>query len=429
MTLKSRGKPFLLCLVCLLLSILLGVAAMTCVYLLPTGRMLTKADESIPILENEGGSFYWAPPDDASTRLDGYTDTIMLQTAVYIPSGSALQEAMRNNRVEFFPEKWNPQESLIRYVYGVHEGPVVSYARYWNGYLLLLKPLMLFFNLSQIRTMDMAVQFLLLFALLILSFRRGGLRLAVPLALAFLSLNPVSTALSLQYSSIYLLTLVFLIAMLALKSWEKQWGYGLFLFLGIDTAFFDFLTYPAAAVGLCLGVQVVMGKQDARTTLARAVGSGAAWAFGYGGMWAGKWLAASLITGENVLSEAVSQAQYRSGGQIAGNEGSGSAGFFAVAWKNLSVYGSAAGILVLLLIIAVLLCLLIGRHGRLRPQAGQTVGLCLVFLVPFVWYFLVRNHSMVHYWMTHRNLSAAVFALAAFVSFSLQFPKEPCQHG
>ena len=322
-----------------------------------------------------------------------------------------------------------PQESLIRYVYGVHEGPVVSYARYWNGYLLLLKPLMLFFNLSQIRTMDMAVQFLLLFALLILSFRRGGLRLAVPLALAFLSLNPVSTALSLQYSSIYLLTLVFLIAMLALKSWEKQWGYGLFLFLGIGTAFFDFLTYPAAAVGLCLGVQVVMGKQDARTTLARAVGSGAAWAFGYGGMWAGKWLAASLITGENVLSEAVSQAQYRSGGQIAGSEGSGSASFFAVAGKNLSVYGSAAGILVLLLIIAVLLWLLIGRHGRLRPQAGQTVGLCLVFLVPFVWYFLVRNHSMVHYWMTHRNLSAAVFALAAFVSFSLQFSKEPCQHG
>lgn len=51
MTRKSFGKAGLKCFVCLLLSILAGILLMTCVYILPTGRMLTQADRSLPIFE------------------------------------------------------------------------------------------------------------------------------------------------------------------------------------------------------------------------------------------------------------------------------------------------------------------------------------------------------------------------------------------
>ena len=80
MTRKSFGKAGLKCFVCLLLSILAGILLMTCVYILPTGRMLTQADRSLPIFENEGTSFCWAP-EEKSARLDGYTDAIMMQIA------------------------------------------------------------------------------------------------------------------------------------------------------------------------------------------------------------------------------------------------------------------------------------------------------------------------------------------------------------
>lgn len=67
----------------LILSIVAGVLLMTAVYVLPVGRMHTQVDASRPLLENEGHGFYWCPPDDVTTRLDGYTDCIMLQSAVY----------------------------------------------------------------------------------------------------------------------------------------------------------------------------------------------------------------------------------------------------------------------------------------------------------------------------------------------------------
>ena len=65
----------------LLVSIAAGTVLMIGVYMLPTGRMLTNVAESYEIIDTEGGSFTWAPGYPGS-RLDGFTDSIMLQTAV-----------------------------------------------------------------------------------------------------------------------------------------------------------------------------------------------------------------------------------------------------------------------------------------------------------------------------------------------------------
>lgn len=100
MNLKLFGKAALKCCLVLLASILAGIVLMSCVYMLPTGRMLTQADRSLPIFENEGTSFCWAP-EERSARLDGFTDAIMLQTAVYVQDENPMKAAMRNDRMEF----------------------------------------------------------------------------------------------------------------------------------------------------------------------------------------------------------------------------------------------------------------------------------------------------------------------------------------
>ena len=419
MNVKSLGKAVLICCVCLILSILLGILAMTCVYALPTGRMLTQADRSLPIFETEGSSFSWAP-GEASARLDGYTDAIMMQTAVYVRDENPLKAAMRCARMEFSEGKLAPADSLKQYVYGDRSGRVLDYARYWHGYLLFLKPLLLFFSLSDIRMLNGALQLVLACAVLLTAFRKRGLRLVLPLGLAILAINPVSAALSMQYSSIYYLTLLSVLVMLCSESWDKKWGYLVFLFLGVGTAFFDFLTYPACAAGICLGLQALMSRSGGRDRLLKTIGSGAAWAFGYGGMWSGKWLAASLITGTNALSDAMEQVQYRSGGAVAASEGGAEATFGAVVSRNLGVFVNPAAVLILLVLLGVLVWLLLTRRCRFAPEKAGLPSLLIAFAVPFVWYFLVRNHSMVHYWMTHRDLAAAIFALSGFVCFSLK---------
>ena len=424
MNLKSFGKRALKCCLTLLASILAGILLMTCVYMLPTGRMLTQADRSLPIFENEGTSFCWAP-EEKSARLDGYTDAIMLQTAVYVRDENPLKAAMRSARMEFSEGKLDPSGSLKQYVYGDRSGHVVSYARYWHGYLLFLKPLLLFFSLSDIRMMNAALQLILAAGVLLLAFRKRGLRLALPMGLALLVINPISTALSMQFSSIYYLTLLGLLAMLLTESWDKPWGYLVFLFLGIGTAFFDFLTYPACAVGVCLALQALMSRADGKTRVLKAIGSGAAWAFGYGGMWSGKWLAASLITGTNVLRDAVEQAQYRSGGEVTAAEGGVSATFSAVIGRNLGVLVNPAAAIIVLVLLGVLVWLLVTKRCRFAIEKASLLSLAIAFAVPFVWYFLVRNHSMVHCWMTYRNLAASVFALSGFVCFGLKGKGSP----
>lgn len=419
MTRKSFGKAGLKCFVCLLLSILAGILLMTCVYILPTGRMLTQADRSLPIFENEGTSFCWAP-EEKSARLDGFTDAIMLQTAVYVQDENPMKAAMRNDRMEFSEGKLDPAGSLKQYVYGNRSGYVVDYARYWHGYLLFLKPLLLFFSLSDIRMMNAALQLILAAGVLLLAFRKRGLRLALPMGLALLVLNPVSTALSMQFSSIYYLTLLGLLIMLLTESWDRSWGYLVFLFLGIGTAFFDFLTYPACAVGTCLALQALMSRADGKTRLLKTVGSGAAWAFGYGGMWSGKWLAASLITGNSVMRDAVEQAQYRSGGEVTAAEGGVNATFGAVLSRNLGILANPAAAVIVLALLGLLVWLLVTKRCRFALERASLPSLAVAFAVPFVWYFLLRNHSLVHCWMTYRNLSAAVFALSGGLCFGLK---------
>lgn len=419
MTRKSFGKAGLKCFVCLLLSILAGILLITCVYILPTGRMLTQADRSLPIFENEGTSFCWAP-EERSARLDGFTDAIMLQTAVYVRDENPMKAAMQNDRMEFTEGKLDPAGSLKQYVYGNRSGYVVSYARYWHGYLLFLKPLLLFFSLSDIRMMNAAFQLILAAGVLLLAFRKQGLRLALPMGLALLVINPISTALSMQFSSIYYLTLLGLLVMLLTESWDRSWGYLVFLFLGIGTAFFDFLTYPACAVGICLALQALMSRADGKTRLLKTVGSGAAWAFGYGGMWSGKWLAASLITGNSVMRDAVEQAQYRSGGEVTAAEGGVSATFGAVLGRNLGVLANPAAAVIVLALLGLLVWLLATKRCRFALERASLPSLAIAFAVPFVWYFLLRNHSLVHCWMTYRNLSAAVFALSGGLCFGLK---------
>lgn len=414
---KTIRSVLLLTLGSLLIGILSGFFLMTCAYALPTWRMRTNVTESIASIDTEGGSFYWAPGYPGA-RLDGYTDSIMLQNAVFEGTGNPLRDAILNPRMEFPKANLHPGPALINYVYGARNGEVATYGRYWHGYLLFLKPLLLFFNLSDIRMFNMLLQMSLLMILLILAYRRGGIRLALPLGVTLLAINPISTALSFQYTSIYTLTLTGCIVQLYFQLYQKKGGWLLYLWLGILTAFFDFLTYPPVAPCISLIAALVLTTGGPRQKLSRAVGAGLAWGVGYGGMWSGKWLIGSLITGQNILADAVESIQFRAGSQATAAEGA-ALSYGQILLKNLGAYANAAGIVLLLALLLLLCWLVIFRHYRFRMDSGTFCALIATALVPFLWYFALKNHSGEHYWMTHRNLSITIMAITSLLSFSL----------
>ena len=411
-----------ICVGSLLAAILLGCILMTCAYKMPTYRMLPHVVQSEYSIDMEGSSYYWAP-GYAFSRLDGYTDNIMMQTAVYETTDHPLVAAMLNQRMDFPKAKLTPGAALLNYVNGARNGEVISYGRYWHGYLIVLKPMLTLFTLSDIRVFNMILQWTLALVLMFLAYRKGGFQLVFPLGLALLSLNPLSTALSMQYSSIYLLTLVFGILQLQFELYRKKSGWLIYLWLGILTAFFDFLTYPPAAWAICLTIGILMMEGTQKQKMLHALASGAAWCFGYGGMWSGKWIIGTLITGQNILADATQSVQLRTGLQMEGIPESETVSCYAdVLMRNLDAYRNVPALILVLALTLFAGYLLLRRGYRFRLDTTLVLPLLLIAVVPFAWYFVLKNHSGVHYWMTHRNLSATIIALAGFLSFSLKKP-------
>ena len=330
---------------------------------------------------------------------------------------------MLNQRMDFPKAKLTPGDALLNYVNGARNGEVISYGRYWHGYLIVLKPMLTLFTLSDIRVFNMILQWTLALVLMFLAYRKGGFHLVFPLGLALLSLNPLSTALSMQYSSIYLLTLVFGILQLQFELYRKKSGWLIYLWLGILTAFFDFLTYPPAAWAICLTIGILMMEGTQKQKMLHALASGAAWCFGYGGMWSGKWIIGTLITGQNILADATQSVQLRTGLQMEGIPESETVSCYAdVLTRNLDAYRNIPALILVLALALFAGYLLLRRGYRFRPDTTLVLPLLLIAVVPFAWYFVLKNHSGIHYWMTHRNLSATIIALAGFLSFSLKKP-------
>ena len=404
----------------LLAAILAGILLMTAAYLLPTARMRHNVEISLPYILSEGDRYQWAPYHNG-TELDGFTDAIMLGNAIYEGQASPLQKAMVNPRAEYTPGDSVPVDSLGRYAQKEEGYREVTYARYWHGYLLFLKPLLLFFTPSDIRLLNMTVQLLLAALVLGLCYQEKGFRLALPMGAALLCLNPISTALCFQYTDVYLLTLVFCGVLLHFRTDRKKYGLLLYLWLGICVAFFDFLTYPIVSLGVLLTVEMLLREDSLWKKIGHMLLASFAWAVGYGGMWAGKWVAASALTDQNVIMDALQNVA----GRASSTAGEKNVEFFAVLWQNAQNYVNPAFKLLLLLLVLGLCWLLLAKKCRFSFDGKGLLPLLLCAVLPLIWYFCVKNHSMIHAYMTHRDLSVTVLALGCCIGVCLKQGERP----
>lgn len=316
--------------------------------------------------------------------------------------------------MEFTPGDTVPVDSLVKYASGETNGREVTYARYWHGYLVVLKPLLLFFTPADIRLLNMTVQFLLCALVLILAYTRKGFALAAPLCAAILCINPISTALCFQYTDVYLLSLGAIAILLGFRTDKKKYGCFLYLWLGIAIAYFDFLTYPLVSLGLLLITELALCKESLGCRLKRMGLNSALWFVGYGGMWAGKWIIASLFSEENVFQSAQNRA-------LAWTSSTDSAfpPILQVFKRNLQVYVSPSVELLILLVFAFLIYALIIKKWHIRPQAVTIVPLILCAMYPVIWTCILRNHSAVHPHMTYRNFTISVMAALCIIADSL----------
>ena len=393
---RAIGKGIMI----LLAGILIGTALLWGAYLIPMSEDSVHVVESVDILEQEG----WYPTAPLMRQyvgseigrngggiMDNYTDSIMITTAGHDPVEGALYQAM--NMAGDVKE--------------------TGYSYYWHGYVAILRPLLLVLNYADIRVVNQLLQMIIVTAMACLLYRsRGAAYAALPLTVYGL-LMPMAISQSLQYSWVFYIGMIGSLIIIQFRCGlsKGQRIYFFFLILGMLTSYLDLLTYPLFTWGIPMIWWVVTDddSKGAAGQLWQVVLGGISWIFGYGGLWAGKWVVGQIVTGQPVIAQAWYEVLYRAGRSP--DAVGYSFSYQESILRNLLVCISVQTVF-LLGAWMIWWCYKAVRKSYLIRKE-KTLALLLVASSPIVWYMALHDHTHVHNNFTYRIFMIGITALLA----------------
>lgn len=237
---KNAVKTLFCMMVGLIVAMSMGLLLMIGVYQIPTnGIMKDHAKTICNTYQSEGTYPMWAD-GYMSTREDNFADATMLLIAIDEGTGSQVKDAVLNSYHVSPDSKLGREMSLVQVCEG-NDGDFLSvqYGRYWHGYLLWMKPLLLFISATTIRMLGCFLDMFLAFSVLILIRDRMGIKNMWAMFIAIAVLNPVTIGMSFQFKSVFDITMVSLIVMLKYNEalLKRQRYLMFFMTVGIVTAF------------------------------------------------------------------------------------------------------------------------------------------------------------------------------------------------
>ena len=400
-SLKLLGRSALLVAIC----VAVGFALLLAAFALPTEPMREHALASQDVFAREG-SYPMARTLGVDAKLDNFTDSMMLVQAGYqAPETTLLQRTLNVYRP--FPHGNRGAAGVYaESLAAPAPAPQSNYGRYWHGYLAVLKPLLSLFTYEQLRVVNAVWVALLGLIVVALMWRRGLRRYILPFVVTVLLFDPVATAMNMFYTQVYAVTMLACIAILSGWNWLRaRTGRLLLLFTltGCLTSYLDLLTCPLVSFGVPCVFCLCLAAPDWKDGLKLVLTALICWGIGYGGMWAGKWVLAALLGGENIgLLETL---RLRSSAAGASNP----LGAIAVIVKRLLVHLRVPMLAVALLLALALGVLFLRRSPWEKLKSLEWLPWAALCLLPFFWIAFTQNHSYIHRWFVYRLLAICVF--------------------
>lgn len=319
--------------------------------------------------------------------LDGNSDAIILATSAQKPLESPVLQAMTGYN---------------EYFYGTYE-------RYWHGYVVVLRPLLLLFQYDDIRILNMCLQIGLMIALAILMHKRHGALKTVSVVCAYLLMMPIAVQEGLQYTPVFFISFGAMFLLLKFPEFFARNNRDILLFvlIGMLTSYMDLLTSPLCTWGLPVMVWILDERYPKKCLgqLAKVVFTGLAWIAGYGCLWYQKWVYASIILKDNIIAKAFEEVLLRvESGQVEAKGISYRWGAVRVNWEH---YATKVFALILILwTVALIVCLL----SRKVKSDTKRLSYLLVALSSVVWYMVLSNHTAGHEFFTYRICTVMLLA-------------------
>lgn len=384
-------------------------------YLLPNYRIRGHIEESIEQLRKEGNG-YIPFFNQGGATLDTHTDALMLNIAFnkgMYENESDFARAVENS----FYDEGSMVEALNKNVYsGVYNN--FEYSRYWHGVQVLLRPLLLFFNYTEIRYILMVIILILLGITFSMIGKQLGNRYVVALAITFSFMYTIIIPASLQYSCIFIVMLAATILVLLLyKNKNEKYIPYLFFIVGTLSTYFDLLTYPLVTLGIPLVLALLFeNKKDTKLLklFIKAIELGILWALGYGLLFATKWVVASLILHRNEIAVAIDALFFR----VNGNE-QYPVTRMTVLKNNFNCFFVPIAKYIMIATSILWAGLFIFFRKKINECKVILPILCIA-IVPYLWYIILAGHSSIHFWFTYRIQAVTAFAILSAMCITIK---------
>lgn len=373
--------------------VILYIVAMTLSYTIPSKKINENVKDSMIALNREKEYPSVNLSDVKATRLDNFTDKIMIDKA-----------------------RGTKESSLT-------EGMFVNgYPRYWHGYQVFLRPMLVLFNYSVIRQIYGAILVLLIGINFYLYLKKLDVFIAFSFLFSLYFVRIYIFFLSMQFSNIFFVTLLFNIFLL--RNFENNTSnrqyFLYFLTIGSLTNFFDLLTVPLVSLGIPLTTLIYLNLKNegilsriSVTYLKSILINSFSWVVGYGLTWLSKWLLASLVLRRNILEDAFKTIIFRTEGDksIPLNR-------IDMMKNNVStMFNNFYIVLITCMIVLAIIILIKEREHIIGKISLNSIYILSLIGYPYIWYTVLAGHSQVHYWFTYRLQIIAVFALLSFLSY------------
>lgn len=403
-----------------LVCIMIATFLMTLSYLIPTKSIDKNVQRSASIFKREGT--YPVLINSIMSQYDNYTDSLILLEASSENGKNPVIDAMNVKSGSI--GKLNPTKTLVKhYIESKPFDDYYSYARYWHGHLIIIKPLLYFFDYFGFRIINSFFVLVILLFNIWLLFRKKEKGFIVPYILSMLFLMPLTIAMSIQFSNCYYIMNIGIMTLLLLKDKRPNKSIFIFLYLGIATAFFDFLTYPVATFGVPCALYFFMRENKRiRDVIKEFAKVGVLWCVGYVSMWISKWIIATAITGQNVFEDGLEQTSNRTSGGMAIMDR-----LVTIArteLQNVYCFIKTPVTLIALVYLVVMIILVVRQHKNIMNNIASIVPFILLLIVPICWYAVATEHSQVHCWFTYKAVIVSALSLLCIPSYLYNKNKE-----
>ena len=424
------GKRIMIVVLSTIMMGLLFWLLMVVAYTVPSSQLTSHANQSRAILKQEGVLWMQNAALAGGAHYDNYTTYHMLNIAVQ-SADDPFADAVSSK----FYQGSDPDEGLMHAIAGESNA---AYERYWHGYVIFLRPLLVLFNVQQIRLLCQAVFFTLLAAVVVrlaTRIRMGGV-LGIILTASLCLLGAAQAAETLPFFSSFAISLISSLVVIFLsqrpfsKLSSSVWSESFVLFLifgatGALTVFFDFLDNPILSfcIPACVYFCCIRERLTVRHALGLLIAMGLGWCFGYVALWFFKWAATSLVSGENIFKQAFDQAFILTGGiEREGTEGGPWQAIVAnlrpLGFMRVVLFASLVG--ALMCILSSVIRYLCTKDNEIKTLLLVSAALLLISFVPYLWYAVLSDHSIMHAGlMTYRNQIGAFFPWLAIIALTV----------